>query len=112
MHHRSFFIFIVIALFIKCFFIYTTSYAPEGKFLFDSKSYLDPAAVLYAEKIFAEPIGNAEFRAVTYRTPGYPVFLAFFHEFLKIPLDGVIFIQIVLYNGWYTARHVLYVEMR
>lgn len=92
--HRLFFTIIVFALIIKLsLFAFAAIHAPQGKILVDSYEYLRLSEVLASKGIFlAENGTNFEI----FRTPGYPFFLAIFHGLMKIPLDGVVLIQIAM----------------
>lgn len=89
-------IIIIIALVIKfALFSYMLIFAPDGKFQPDSTDYLKTAGVIASRGVFALD-NNGVLQYESYRTPGYPFFLSLLHFMLKIPLEGVIFLQILL----------------
>jgi len=71
-------------------------YAPESKFMPDTDSYLKPGLSIISHGSFSERLEDGSQKPVLFRTPGYPLFLGFLNGLLKIPLAGVIFLQIVL----------------
>lgn len=88
---------ILLALVIKfSLFAYTSLVVPEAKIESDSYGYLLVAETLAEHGVFARPLEEGRFIPETFRTPGYPVFLAFFHHLLRIPLAGIVFLQILL----------------
>lgn len=88
--------FIIAALIIKFgLFSYMVVFSPQGKFQPDSGDYLKSAEMIATRGAFALDVdGKLNFEL--FRTPGFPFFLAIFHYLLKIPLEGVIFLQILL----------------
>ncbi|MDD5634695.1 MAG: glycosyltransferase family 39 protein, partial [Candidatus Omnitrophica bacterium] len=70
--------------------------APESKFENDSRDYLQTAETLYSRGAFAQQNNDGTLRYEMLRTPGYPVFLGALHNLLKIPLHGVILVQVFL----------------
>ena len=96
-HYRSFFIIVIIAILIKLsLFAFTSIHAPDGKFLPDSYGYIDLSNMLVSNGVFALQDSSGGFAYQTLRTPGYPLFLAVLNGLMKIPLNGVILIQIAL----------------
>ncbi|MCK9604178.1 MAG: glycosyltransferase family 39 protein [Candidatus Omnitrophica bacterium] len=94
---RGLFYIIIIALAIKAFlFFFALVYAPQSKFQNDSYSYLKTAEGLSAQGVFGARNTDGSFTYEIYRTPGYPAFIAFFHGLLKVPLDGILILQIIL----------------
>ena len=96
-NHNLFFSIVVIALIIKLsLFAFAAIHAPEGKLLPDSIGYLRLSDTIVSKGVFAarDEAGNLTYE--TFRTPGYPLFLAIFHGFGKIPLDGIVFLQIAM----------------
>jgi 4-amino-4-deoxy-L-arabinose transferase-like glycosyltransferase len=91
---RIFLVVVIVAIAIKLFlFAFSASCAPHAKVQTDSGDYLACARTLVTHGVFArEPGPNNSYLYEIFRTPGYPVFLALFHEILKIPLDGVVLI--------------------
>jgi len=87
---------IIAALFIKlALFFYMVAFSPEGKFQPDSTDYLKTGEMIASRGAFAlEKDGKLTFEF--FRTPGYPFFLAVLRYIMKIPLEGVIFLQILL----------------
>jgi 4-amino-4-deoxy-L-arabinose transferase-like glycosyltransferase len=77
-------------------FAFTAIYAPQGKFLPDSYGYLRLADTLAAKGVFGSLDQDGLISYEIFRTPGYPLFLAALHNIAKIPLNGVILLQIVL----------------
>ena len=77
-------------------FIFGTLRVPQSKFDSDSEDYLNTASTLYTKAAFAKQDSFGQLQSNVFRTPGYPIFLAFTHNFLKIPLSGVIFLQVLL----------------
>lgn len=78
------------------FFCYTVISAPEAKFQPDSNRYITTAQILYSDHVFAREKQDDRFVFEDFRTPGYPFFLAVFHNSLKLPLDGIVFLQNML----------------
>ena len=108
---------IAIALIIKLsLFLFIEGRSPDSKLMVDSHNYLTNASYLAKDHIFARSIGD-DGSAIHYeffRTPGYPAFLAFFHSALKIPLSGVVFLQIILLiaASFFTYQTALHVDKR
>lgn len=87
---------IIAALFLKvCLFLYESIFIPQAKFLPDSGDYLRTAQALASRGAFAQD-NNGVLTYELLRTPGYPVFLSLLHYVMKIPLEGVIFLQLLL----------------
>jgi hypothetical protein len=88
---------IIAALAIKLsLFLFVSINAPQSKMLPDSDTYIKLSEMIASKGIFAL---NDERGLVVYetlRTPGYPIFLALLNGVMKIPLNGVVFIQIVI----------------
>jgi hypothetical protein len=96
-HQRFFFIIVVLAIIIKLsLFVFATMTAPQGKLLPDSHGYLKLSEMLSSKGVFASQDSSGNLIFETFRTPGYPLFLAVFHGLMKIPLDGIILIQIAM----------------
>lgn len=88
---------IAVALLIKVFlFYFLITYAPQSRFQNDSRDYLAAAKTLFSRGAFAEVNSDGSLRYEPYRTPGYPLFLAILHGGMKLPINGVIFIQVLL----------------
>jgi hypothetical protein len=62
----------------------------------DSADYLKTASMLASSGRFAEYAADGSLRYERCRTPGYPFFLAVLNGCLKIPLTGVIALQVFL----------------
>lgn len=95
-----------VALAVKLFlFVYMSLFAPEGRILPDSQDYLNNASLLAAQGAFAQVI-DGNLRYEFFRTPGYAWFLCLFHYWLKIPLFGIVFLQVLLSIAcaWITYR--------
>lgn len=91
---RLFFVVVAAALIIKLsIFAFAAIHAPQGKMLVDSYEYLRLSNVLASTGSFIAENGTS---FEVFRTPGYPAFLAILHGIMKIPLDGVILIQIMM----------------
>jgi len=87
---------IIIALLIKIsLFLFMLAFAPEGKFQPDSTDYLKTAQTIFSHGAFALN-NDGVLQYELYRTPGYSFFLAVFHYMLKIPLGGIVFLQLLL----------------
>ena len=94
---KRLFIILVTAILIKLFFFtFIAINLPEYKFEPDTADYLGTAKTLYSQSAFLRTNNAGVTRSETLRTPGYPVFLAIFHHLVNVPLDGIIFIQILL----------------
>ena len=77
-------------------FYFVLLYAPQSRFMYDSSEYLKTAQVLASKGAFATQDPNGGLRYEIKRTPGYPLFLGILNGLMKIPLSGVIFIQVLL----------------
>ncbi len=94
--NKHIWIIIIIALVIKfALFFYMVIFSPDGKFQPDSTDYLKTAGMIATRGVFALD-NNGVLNFELYRTPGYPFFLSLFHFMMKIPLEGVIVLQILL----------------
>lgn len=106
---------IIIAIAIKLsLFLFAAVHAPQGKFLPDSYDYLKLSEMLVSHGAFAVQDGKGALIYETFRTPGYPAFLAIFHGIMKIPLDGIILLQVVmtLLAAFITYRAALEIDRR
>ena len=111
--NRLFFSIIILALIIKLsLFAFAAINAPQGKMLPDSHSYLKLSDMLASKGVFATQDENGTLTYDTWRTPGYPLFLVIFHSLIKIPLDGIVFLQIVmtLLAAFITYKTALLIE--
>jgi 4-amino-4-deoxy-L-arabinose transferase-like glycosyltransferase len=89
-------IIIIIALLIKfSLFTFASIHNPQAKFQSDSYGYLNTGMMLALHGAFAQD-NNGVLKYELFRTPGYPLFLGLLHGILKIPLDGVILVQVLL----------------
>ncbi len=80
-------------------FIFACLHAPDAKYEADSYGYLELSDVLHKRHAFTRLATfdeNSKFYLERFRTPGFPVFLLIFHHILKIPLSGVVFVQILI----------------
>lgn len=95
---KKLFIVILIAAFLfkLSIFVFGALRVPGSIFDPDSETYLLTAKTISAQGVFGVQEANGAISYEAFRTPGYPVFLAVVHQFLKIPLSGVIFIQLLL----------------
>ncbi|MDP3791637.1 MAG: hypothetical protein Q8R38_06310 [Candidatus Omnitrophota bacterium] len=94
---RYILIIIAIALVIKLsLFLFAAIHAPQGKLLPDSYGYLKLSDMLTTKGVFATQNENGALTYEMFRTPGYPLFLAILNGILKIPLDGVVLLQIAM----------------
>lgn len=88
---------IILAVVIKLsLLVFTAINAPQGKFLPDSPRYLELSTMLASKGVFAIQNEGGHLLYETFRTPGYPLFLAMFNGLMRIPLNGVIFLQIIM----------------
>lgn len=87
---------VIAALSIKLFlFAYMLTFAPDAKFQPDSPDYINTGIMLVSQGVFAQDYNGALVYELR-RTPGYPLFLGILHGIMKIPLEGVIFLQLLL----------------
>lgn len=94
---KSLLIVIAAAVLIKLFlFTFAAIHAPASKFISDSADYLKTATVLSSDGAFAVSDKDGRLKYEVFRTPGYPIFLAILHHLIKIPLTGVILLQVFL----------------
>lgn len=97
MRNKRILILIAVAILLKSsLFLYSISEAPELKIQADTHSYLEPGLSLVNNSVFGSLNEDGSHSHQYYRTPGYPLFLGIFHGLLKIPLNGVIYLQIIL----------------
>jgi len=93
-------IIIVAAIVLKlALFFFAETHYPQSKFLLDSSSYLSTGEVLLSRGAFATQDINGGLHSEFRRTPGYPAFLGILNNFMRIPINGVIFIQVLLTLG-------------
>jgi len=97
MKNKKLIILIICALVIKVgLFAFATIHAPDSKIEIDSNDYLLTAENLAKHGAFTRHYIPEQVTGEIYRTPGYPFFLALFHYILRIPLNGIVFIQVLL----------------
>jgi hypothetical protein len=77
-------------------FVFGTLRVVDSKYGADTPVYLELADGLYHKGSFSLPGQDGLPHPETFRTPGYPLFLSGLHDFARIPLNGVIFVQIML----------------
>ena len=115
LRNRKYFIVIIaVALFLKLLlFVYASVYDPRIRFDNDSADYLNTGMMLVTHGVFAQE-ENQVLKYELNRTPGYPLFLGILHGILKIPLGGVIFVQVVLtlLAAWITYKAALEINPR
>ncbi len=88
---------IAAAVLIKLFlFAFLVFYAPQGRFQNDSADYIESAGILSSQGTFARAGVNDALRYDLHRAPGYSFFLSILHNAMKLPINAVIFIQILL----------------
>ena len=88
---------IIAAILIKLFlFAFSTLHAPQHRIDPDSTLYLSTAATFSSTGVFATQNSEGVATPDVLKPPGYPFFLAVLHEWLRLPLAGVVFIQILL----------------
>ena len=68
----------------------------DSKMAPDTAWYLELGKSLYEKGSFSLPDQYGATHPETFRTPGYPLFLAVLHDAAKIPLNGVILVQVML----------------
>ncbi len=94
---RLIFIVVILAVVIKLsLFLFAAIHAPQGKLLPDSYGYLKLANTLATKGVFATQNENGVLSYEIFRTPGYPLFLAILNSILKVPLNGIILLQIAM----------------
>ena len=54
------------------------------------------ADTLYEKGAFASPGPDGRLHPETFRAPGYPLFLGGLYDAAKVPLNGVIFVQVIV----------------
>ena len=96
--HKKLFIIILAAaiLFKLSIFVFGVMRVPDSILDSDSDTYLATAKTIYTQGVFGYQNDNGGVRFDAFKTPGYPVFLAITHNAMKIPLNGVILIQLLL----------------
>jgi len=96
-NRRLFVIILIIAILFKLsLFIFGAMRIPNSVFAPDTETYLTTAKAIYTDGVFGVKDIDNSFKYEVFRTPGYPVFLAFFHNSMKIPFNGIILLQALL----------------
>lgn len=101
-----------------CFKLFLFGYAalkvPDAKFSPDTPSYLEPGMMLVTRGAFATEAPDGALRYETVRTPGFPLFYGALHGLLRVPLDGVVLIQVLLtvISGIMVYRAAVTVDVR
>lgn len=94
---RHFLYAVIVAVLIKLsLFAFAEIHAPGSKIMPDSPRYLETAAMMASDGVFATKNEGGGFTYESLRTPGYPLALAILNNKMKIPLSGVVFMQISL----------------
>jgi len=97
MRSKRILVLIALAIIFKsALFVYAISSAPDLKTRPDTHLYLDSGISLASNGVFEKINPDGSRSPQHYRTPGYPLFLGVSHGLLKIPLNGVIYLQILL----------------
>lgn len=97
MKNRYFLVIITVAVSIKLvLFVFALANAPGSKIMNDTDMYMKTASALASTGTFGVEQADGTIKYDTLRTPGYPLFLAVLHYRLGIPLDGIVFLQIIL----------------
>ena len=95
--HRLFLILVAIAIVIKLsLFAFAVTHAPQSKFQPDTDSYIKTSQMLASRGAFAVNDERGGLVYKMFRTPGYPLFLALFNGIMKVPLNGILLIQIAM----------------
>lgn len=114
-NNKYFFSVIAIAVLLKLILlIFLVMHAPQNRFQNDSRDYLETARVLSSQGAFAMVNEDGSLSYEFYRTPGYPIFLAFLQGLMKFPLNAVILIQILLtiLTAWVTYQTALKIDTK
>ncbi|MDO8662435.1 MAG: hypothetical protein Q7K98_04350 [Candidatus Omnitrophota bacterium] len=112
-NRNKYFTIVAIAILLKFFlFTFLVNHAPQSRFQSDSVDYLETAQVLVSHGGFAKTNTDGSLSPEFYRTPGYPVFLAFLLGGLKFSLNGVILLQVLLtiLTAWITCKAAFLVD--
>jgi len=95
--NKIFCILIILAIAFKvALFSFAVISCPESKLQIDSDIYLKTSRNLLSKGSFALSYSNGRPNYEKYRTPGYPLFLGTLNSKFKIPLNGVLAVQILL----------------
>ncbi|MBU0468229.1 MAG: glycosyltransferase family 39 protein [Candidatus Omnitrophica bacterium] len=111
--NRKFIVLIAIALLLKiALFSYVACSARQSMFAPDSEGYIKTGITLITEGKFATENTKGIFIYQLYRTPGYPLFLGILNVFFRIPLIGIVFVQMVLtvIAGYFTYKAALLID--
>lgn len=76
-------------------FAYMLIFSPGAKFQPDSTDYINTGIMLVSQGVFAQDNSGTPVYELR-RTPGYPLFLGILHGIMRIPFEGVIFLQLLL----------------
>jgi len=110
-----FFKIIAIAVILKLFlFVFLLSNAPQGRFQNDSADYIESAGVISSQGTFARAGADGVLKFDLHRAPGYAFFLAVLHGAIGLPLNAVIFIQVLLglLAAWITYKAAFCIDSR
>ena len=95
--HLHIAIIIILAIAIKLsLFAFATIHAPQSKIMPDSVDYIKLGETLASKGIFALQDERGVYKYEVSRTPGYPGFLAVFHNLMKVSLNGIVLLQIAM----------------
>jgi hypothetical protein len=111
-NHLSFGL-VTAAIFLKIFlFVFITLNAPSAKFEPDSYEYLRTTSMLKEKGVFAYQDASGTVQSEVWRTPGYPLFIAGLHNGMGLPLDGVVFVQVLLtiLAAWIVFKTALLID--
>ena len=104
---------IIGAILLKLFlFAFITVNAPDAKFEPDSYEYLRTTSMLKEKGTFASQDASGVIHYEVWRTPGYPLFIAGLDKYMKLPLDGVVFVQVLLtiLAAWIVYKTALLID--
>jgi hypothetical protein len=70
--------------------------------------------MLFSDGVFGEVTEEGVSKFETLRTPGYPLFLGLLHNFMRIPLLWVVFLQVILtiFAGFITYKIAVEIDSR
>ena len=95
-------------------FVFGTLRVANSKYGPDSLKYLELADALYEKGSFSSPGPDGRLHPETFRTPGYPLFLAGLHDVANVPLNGVIFVQVMVtvLTAWIIYLIALHIDAK
>jgi len=97
MRPKRILVLIAVAILLKSsLFVFSALKAPELKIKADTYAYLESGMSLASNGVFGRVNEDGSHLYQYYRTPGYPLFLGIVHGWLKIPLSGIVGLQILL----------------